>query len=294
MSVQSRMLLAGAACLLTLAGCSPNSTNTDSSKEGVAATVNGKPISETLVAYLLKQRVELGRPVTDDVRSGMIDRLVMQMVVSEEAVKKGLDKSPEVSAQIEMSRHSILANAFIQDYLKNAPVSDEAVSAEYEKMKTQSAGMEYKARHILLEQETEARAVIASLKKNPKQFESLAREKSRDTGSKGNGGELGWFDPRRMVPEFGAALTKLSKGKFTEEPVKSQFGYHVILLEDSRPIAMHPLEQMKPALKQQIQQQNLQKYLDGLKAQAKVDIRQAPAAASAPEKDAGKTESPKR
>jgi peptidyl-prolyl cis-trans isomerase C len=292
MSVYSRLLLAAAACLLTLAGCGSGSTGTGSSKEGVAATVNGTPVSENLLDYLLKQRAELGRPVTDDVRSGMLDRLVMQLLVSEEAVKKGLDKSPEVAAQIEMSRHSILANAFIQDYAKNNPVSDEAASAEYEKMKAQSSGMEYKARHILLEQEAEAKAVIASLKKNPKLFESLAREKSRDTGSKANGGELGWFDPRRMVPEFGAAVAKLSKGNFTEEPVKSQFGYHVILLEDSRPIAMHPLEQMKPALKQQLQQQNLQKYLDGLKAQAKIDIKQA--AASAPGKDAGKPEAPKR
>lgn len=282
------MLLAGAACLLILAGCNSNNPaqGPASAKGGVAATVNGTPISENLVAYLLKQRTDLGRPATAEIRSGYIDRLVMQLVISQEAAKRGLDNSPEISAQIEMSRQSILANAFIQDYLKNATVSDEAVSAEYEKMKAESTGKEYKARHILLEQEEEARAVIASLKKNPKLFETLAREKSRDAGSKGNGGELGWFDPRKMVPEFGAAVAKLPKGRFTEEPVKSQFGYHVILLEDSRQIALPPLEQVKPGLKQKLQQQGMQKYLDDLKAKAKIEIMPAPAAAAAPAKDA--------
>jgi len=296
MSIHTRTLLAGAACLLALAACSPNNPAQPAAtaKDGVAATVNGAPITENLVAMLLKQRTDLGRPANADIRNGFIDRLAMQLVIAQEAVKKGMDKSPEVSAQIEMSRQSILANAFIQDYLKNNPVSDEMVKAEYEKIKTQSSGIEYKARHILLEKEDEANEVIASLKKNPKLFEALAMQKSKDTGSKARGGELGWFSPRRMVPEFGDAVARLAKGKFTEVPVKTQFGYHVILLEDSRPAMVQPLEQMQSALRQQVQQEGLQKYLEGLKAQAKIEIVQAPASAPTPEKSEKAAEAPKR
>jgi len=225
---------------------------------------------------MLKQRTDLGRPADAESRKAFIDRLAMQVVIAQEAVKKGLDKSPEISAQIELSQHSILANAFIQDYLKNNPVTDDAVKAEYDRMTAEGSGREYRARHILVEQEAEAQEVIAKLKKNPKEFEALAREKSKDPGSKDRGGDLGWFDQRRMVPEFSAALTRLSKGRFTEEPVRSKFGYHVILLQDSRPIVVRPLEQIKPELTQQLQQRNLTKLLDDVKAKAKIEIVQAP------------------
>jgi peptidyl-prolyl cis-trans isomerase C len=278
MVIKSGMLLAGVVSMLVLAGCNSNKSapNSASPTKGVAATVNGAAISENLVSLMLKQRTDLGRPADAEARKGFIDRLAMQVVIAQEAVKKGLDKSPEVSAQIEMSQQSILASAFVQDYLKNNPVSDDAVKAEYDKMKADGSGREHRARHILVEQEAEAQDVIARLKKNPKEFEALAREKSKDPGSKSRGGDLGWFDPRRMVPEFGAALAKLSKGRFTEEPVRSKFGYHVILLEDSRPKVVRPLEQIKPELTQQLQQQNLTKLLDDMKAKAKIEIVQAP------------------
>ena len=140
-------------------------------------------------------------------------------------------------------------------------------------------GTEYKARHILVEKEAEAKDIIARLKKDPGAFAKLAMEKSKDQGSRASGGELGWFDPRRMVPEFGAALTKLEKGKFTLDPVKTQFGYHVILLEDSRPIQAPSLEEVKPQLSQQIQQQEVMKQIDALKANAKIEMVAAPASA---------------
>jgi peptidyl-prolyl cis-trans isomerase C len=196
-----------------------------------------------------------------------------------------MDKLPEVADKLELSRQSILVDTFVQDYLKNNPVSDDMLKAEYEKFKAQAAGTEYKARHILVENEADAKDIIAKLKKNPKAFDALAKDKSKDTGSKGKGGDLGWFDPRGMVPEFGTAVTQLAKGKFSEEPVKSQFGYHVILLEDSRPKNPPALDQIKTELSQQVQQQNLKKYFDDLKAKAKIDIAQAPAAAPAAAKE---------
>jgi peptidyl-prolyl cis-trans isomerase C len=296
MSIKPGILLAGAASLLTLIACSSNDSppSAGPAKDPVAATVNGTPISERLVGLVLKQRADSGEPAGAETRKALIDGLAMQVIVTQEAVKKGLDKAPEVSDRIDLGRQSILIEAFVQDYFKNNPISDAALNAEYEKLKVQMTGAEYKARHILVEKEAEAREIIARLKKNPKAFEALAREKSKDRGSKANGGDLGWFDPRGMVPEFGAAVSLLAKGKFTEEPVKSQFGYHVILLEDSRPQPVHPLEQIKPALTQQVQQQNLKKLFDEMKAKAKIEIVQAPAPASAPEKDAKPTEPAKK
>ncbi|KXS33170.1 MAG: PpiC-type peptidyl-prolyl cis-trans isomerase [Candidatus Gallionella acididurans] len=130
-----------------------------------------------------------------------------------------------------------------------------------------------------MDKEALAKTIIAKLKKNPKLFDSLAKEYSKDPGSKGNGGELGWFDPRDMVPEFGAAVAKLAKGKFTLEPVKTQFGYHVILLEDSRAKQAPTFEQVKPQLARQVQDQNLKKLVDDMMSKAKIEITASPAAA---------------
>ena len=296
MFITSRILLASAASLLTLIACSSNDAvqGAVSAKDAVAATVNGTPVSERLVSLMLKQRTDLGREASAEARNGFIDRLAMQLVISQEAVKKGLDKAPEVSDQIELMRQSVLVDAFVKDYLKNNAVSDDTLNAEYEKIKAQATGTEYKARHILVEKEAGAKDIIARLKQNPKAFAALAKERSKDRGSKVNGGDLGWFDPHGMVPEFGAAVAKLAKGKFTEEPVKSQFGYHVILLEDSRPKPVRPLEQIKPALMQQLQEQNLRKLFDKMKAKAKIDIVQAVAPTPTPTQDAKPAESGKK
>ncbi len=282
MFIKSRILLAGVS-LLALIACSSNDPAQGTGKDAVAATVNGAPISENLVSMMVKQRTDLGRPATAEVRNTYIDRLAMQLVIAQEAVKKGLDKVPETAAQIELGRQSTLVNAFVQDYAKNNPVSDETLTAEYEKIKSQMAGTEYLAHHILVGSEADAKDIIGKLKKNPKAFDTLAKEKSKDTGSQAKGGNLGWIDPRGVVPEFGAALAKLGKGKFSQEPVKSQFGYHVILMEDSRPKAIPPLDQIKSQLKQQMQEQNMRKLFDDLKAKSKIEIMQAPAAAAAPE-----------
>jgi peptidyl-prolyl cis-trans isomerase C len=203
----------------------------------------------------------------------------LTMLASQEAIKKNLDKSQDVIDQINLTRQSILANAYVEDYIKNHPVSDDMLKAEYDKVKAQMSGTEYKARHILVDKEALAKTIIAKLKKNPKLFDSLARQYSKDPGSKNKGGELGWFDPHGMVPEFAAAVAKLRKGKFTLEPVKTQFGYHVILLEDTRAKEAPTFEQVKPQLAKQLQQQSLKKLFDDLKANAKIEITASPAEA---------------
>lgn len=283
MSITSRelkagLLLAGAAAVLSLSACQPKESN----KESVAATVNGVAISEKRVESILKQQAERGQPPSEEARKAIIENLAYPVLAYQEALKKGLEKDPEVVDQLEAARQSVLANAFVQDYLKNNKISDAELQAEYDKLKAQSSGTQYKARHILVETEGEATAIIAQLKKDPKSFEALAKAKSKDAGSKVNGGDLGFFDPRSMVPEFSAAVAKLEKGKFTETPVKSQFGYHVILLEDTRENPIPTLEQVKPGLSQQVQQQALKKFFDDLKSKAKIEIKaQASASASA-------------
>jgi peptidyl-prolyl cis-trans isomerase C len=291
--IRSEIFLACAASLLALGAC--NQAKTDqASKSPPAATVNGTAISQRTVDMIARQGASSGRPDTPETRTAIIDHLALQMVIAEEAVKKGLDKNPEVAEQIDTIKQSLLANAYVQDFIKNNPVSDEALKAEYERIKATVSGTEYKAAHILVEKESEAKDIIARLKKDPGAFGKLAMERSKDPGSKANGGELGWFDPRSMVPEFGAAASKLEKGKFTETPVKTQFGYHVILLEDKRPIEAPPLEEVKPQLTQQLQQQNWKKHMDALKAAAKIEIAGAPAPApTAPASSAPATSAPK-
>jgi peptidyl-prolyl cis-trans isomerase C len=288
--IKSALLIAGATTLLFLAACNPTKDAAApadaTAKSPTVATVNGVPISQRTVDMIVRQGAGSGRPDTPEARAAIIEQLGLQMVVAEEAVKKGLDKTPEVVDQLEGIRQSVLANAYVQDFIKKNPVSDEMLKAEYERVKATATGTEYKASHILVEKEAEAKEIIAKLKKDVGAFGKLAMERSKDPGSKVKGGDLGWFDAKGMVPEFGAALTKLEKGKFTEEPVKTQFGYHVILLEDSRPVEAPPLEQVRPQLTQQLQQQSVRKEVDALKAKAKIEVVGAAASAPVPQASA--------
>lgn len=270
MFIKSQILLVSAISLLCLSAC--NGGDHSKGTGGVAATVNGAPISKDTVDHIVAERMARGQADSPEARKAIIDQLSMQMLVSQEAIKKKLDETPEVIDQLNLTKQSILANAFVQDYIKNNPVSDDMLKAEYEKIKAQMSGNEYKARHILVGSEAEAKDIIAKLKVNVSQFDRLAKEKSKDPGSKDRGGDLGWFDPHGMVPEFGAAVSKLEKGKFTLEPVKTQYGYHVILLEDTRAKQPPAFEQVKPQLSKRVQEQNLKKLVDDLKAKAKIEI----------------------
>jgi len=291
-SIKAGVLLASAASLFLISACSADKEGksaSTASTEPIAATVNGTPITQRAVDMVVKQSVRAGQPDTPEARKAIIDRLALQAVIAQEAIAKGLDKTPEVVGQIDTIKQTVLANAYVQDLVKNSAVTDDMVKAEYDRLKGTITGKEYKARHILVEKESEAKEIIATLKKDPGAFERLAKQKSKDQGSKANGGDLGWFDPSRMVPEFGEAVTKLDKGKFTQVPVKTQYGYHVILLEDSKPIEAPPIEEVKAQLSQQIQQQNVIKQLDALKAKAKIEIVEAPAStAPAPASSAPK------
>ena len=283
MLIKSRVVLGSVVTLMALAACTPKPADKAAAaapataKEAAAATVNGTPISQKEVDLVLKQ--QRGMPDTPETRKMVIDNIAIQLLVAQEAVKKGLDKTPETQSEIEMAKQSVLAQAYVQDYIKTNVISDAQLNAEYDKLKAQASGNQFKARHILVKTEDEAKAIIVKLNKDPKQFDALAKAQSLDPGSKAKGGDLGWFDAKNMVPEFGAAVAKLEKGKFTETAVKTQYGYHIIMLDDTRPstASIPPLEQIKAGLSQQLQQQNLKKMLDDMKAKAKIDYAAAPA-----------------
>lgn len=283
MPLPTRIILSSVAALLALSACtkpdnapvaaaasSPAAATTASAE--IAATVDGTPITKAQLDSIMQQQAGQGMPDTPDSRKVVVDNLALQILIAKQASAKGLDKAPEVASNLEMARQSILANAFVKDYIKTATVTDEALNAEYEAFKSKNGSNEYKARHILVKTEAEAKDIIVKLKKDLKSFEGLAKTKSLDPGSKGNGGDLGWFNPSGMVPEFGAAVAKLEKGKFTDEPVKTQFGYHVIVLDDARSTPVPSLEEVRAGLTQQLQQKNLKKMLDEVKAKAKIEM----------------------
>ncbi len=232
------------------------------------ATVNGKPIPEARLETILKAQLAQGQPDTPQLREAVKERLIRIEVLAQEAEKKGIEKQPEVASQIAMTRQDVLIGAYIQDFIKNHPVSDDMVKAEYDTLSKTLGGKEYKARHILVETEDEAKAIIAKLKAGGK-FEELAKD-SKDPGSKERGGDLGWSNKASYVKPFSDAMVALEKGKFTETPVKSDFGWHVILLEDVRPAKVPTLDELKPQINEALLQRKVQAYQAELRSKAKV------------------------
>jgi len=234
------------------------------------AKVNGVTIPQSRADILLKEMAAQGRPDTPEMRDAIKQELVNREIVAQEAIKKGLHKRPEVAMQIDLQRQAVLINAYLQDYIKANPVSDDAVKKEYERVKESAGGREFKVRHILVESEDEAKQIIAQIRKGGS-FDKIAAEKSKDQGSKGRGGDLDWATPARYVPAFGQAITKLKKGQMTDAPVQTQFGWHIIRVDDERPSKFPSLEEAKPQIEQQMRQQTVNKAFTDLRAKAKIE-----------------------
>ena len=234
------------------------------------AIVNGKAVPKER-AEVLKQQVERsGRPVTPELENQIKEEVIAREIFMQEAQKRGLEGSADYKAQMELARQTILIRELFADFQKNNPVTDAEIQAEYDKFVAANAGKEYKASHILVEKEDEAKAIIAAIKKGGK-FEDIAKKQSKDPGSGARGGDLDWASPNSYVAEFTEALVKLEKGKMTQTPVKSQFGWHVIRLDDVREAQLPKLEEVKPQIAQQLQQQKLAKFQEDLRAKAKVE-----------------------
>ena len=233
------------------------------------AVVNGKAVPTARLNALKAQIEKSGRPVTDDLLGQLKDEIIAREIFMQEARKRGLDASDEYKAQLELARQTILIRELFADFQKKNPVTDAEVQAEYDKFAAANGGKEYRARHILVETEEQAKALIAEIKKSGK-FEELAKKHSKDPGSGANGGDLDWAAANSYVPEFSGAMVKLDKGQMADEPVKSQFGFHIIRVDDVREAQLPKLEEVKPQIAQQLQQQKMGKFQEDLRSKAKV------------------------
>ncbi|MFT5533740.1 MAG: peptidyl-prolyl cis-trans isomerase C [Burkholderiaceae bacterium] len=232
------------------------------------AVVNGKAIPSSRADLMVKQAATQGQADTPELRKMVKEELINREVLVQEADKLGLGNSADVKSQLEIARQSLVIRALVGDYVKKHPVSDADVKAEYDKFKATAGDKEYRARHILVEKEDEAKAIIVKLKAGSK-FEDLAKA-SKDPGSAANGGDLDWASPASFVKPFSDAMVALAKGSYTEVPVKTQFGYHVIKLEDTRAAKVPTMEEVKPQIAESLQQKKLQEYQQELRTKAKV------------------------
>ena len=233
------------------------------------AVVNGKPIPSARADAMVKQVVAQGQgqdspQLREMIKQGLIEREVLM----QEAIKQGYDKKPEVKAALDNARQAIVVNQLAKDYIAKNPVTDAEIKAEYDKFKAQTGDKEYHVRHILTDSEADAKAIIAKLKGGAK-FEDLAKQ-SKDTGTANSGGDLDWAVPASFPAEFAAGFTGLQKGAITETPVKTQAGYHVIKLDDTRAAKLPSLEEVKSQIADSLTQQKLQAYQEQMVKKAKV------------------------
>lgn len=234
------------------------------------AIVNGKPVPSSRVQALQQQIEATGRPVTPEVLAQIKEELIAREVFMQEARKRGLDTSDEYKNQLDLARQTILIRQLFADFQKKSPVSDADIQAEYDKFAAENGGKEYRARHILVEDENQAKTLIAEINKGAR-FEDLAQKVSKDPGSGANGGDLDWAGADSYVSEFSDAMVKLGKGEMTDVPVKSQFGFHIIRVDDIRDADLPKLDDVKPQIAQQLQQQKLAKFQEDLRAKAKIE-----------------------
>lgn len=233
------------------------------------AVVNGKPVS-TARAKALKEQVEqAGQPITPEIEKLIREEIINREIFLQEANRRGLASSAAYKAAMEQARETGLINALFKDFEEKNAVSDAEAKAEYDKFVAANGGKEFKASHILVESEDRAKAIIAEVKAG-KKFEDIAKKESKDPGSGTRGGDLDWANPNSYVPEFTTALIKLKKGEMTAEPVRSQFGWHIIRLDDEREAQLPKFEEVKPQIVKQLQQQKLNEFQEKLRSSAKI------------------------
>ena len=237
------------------------------------AVVNGVPIPQARADFVGKMQMQQGQKDGEDFRKQLREALVTREIITQEAIKKGLDKTVSYQTQMDLASQQVLVASYLEDYLKNHEPSDADLKAEYEKIKAENFdpnGKEYKARHILLKKEADAKAVIALLAKGAK-FEDVAKKKSEDTGSKVKGGELDWTDGSNMAKPFAEALKTLKKGETTKTPIQTQYGFHIIKVEDIRDQQFPPYEQVKEEVAKQLISKQRDEMIEALRKGATVE-----------------------
>jgi peptidyl-prolyl cis-trans isomerase C len=263
------VLLIGASTSLAAVAADNKKVPAPSAAPAAFVKVNGVSVSQNLADAFINEQKAKGAQDSPELRNAVREELIRRELLVQEAKKAGIDKRSDIAAQAEAARQAVLIRTYVQQYVEQHPITEAQLQANYDKLKAQVGGTEYKTRHILVKDKAEAQTIIDKLK-NGEKFEDLAKQ-SVDQGSKDNGGDLGWSAPGNYVKPFADALTALKKGEYTETPVESQFGHHVILLEDTRPTAFPPFEEIKPRLTQQAQTQEVTRMVDELRAKAKVE-----------------------
>ena len=264
-----RTLLAGALAIPFLALAQGAAKPQAGGKDAIA-TVNGVAITKARMEFVMQQHIAQGAPDNPSTRSAARQDLIDRELVAQEAVRTGLAKVPEVQMQVDLARQGALINAFVANYVQSHPVTDADVQAEYDRVKAQSGGTEYRARHILVDTEDQAKSLIAELDKGAK-FEDLAAKNSKDAANKDRGGDLDWNTPNVFDKQFADAMVKLEKGKYTSAPVHTAFGYHIIRLDDVREAKFPSLAEAKPRIQQDLFRARVAELLRGLRAKAKVE-----------------------
>ena len=234
------------------------------------ATVNGVPVPQSRADFLMQQQLQRGGADTEQMRNMVREELVNREVLMQEAQRAGVAKQPDVQTQLDMVRQEIIVSAYLRDWARKHPVTDAEVQREYDRAKAQHGDKEYRARHILVDSEEEAKKLIAELKKGAK-FDELASKNSKDPGSAQRGGDLDWNVPATFDKQFSDAMVKLEKGKYTETPVRTRFGFHVIQLDDVRTAKFISLAEAKPRIQQMLGQNKIEELIKGLRAKAKIE-----------------------
>ncbi|MEI2417223.1 peptidylprolyl isomerase [Orrella sp. JC864] len=235
------------------------------------ATVNGKPITQKNIDEFVTLLVSQGAADSPQLREQVKQEMINRQVLIQAAEQQGIPKQASVQTELELARQGILVRALMADYLEKNPVTDAQVKAEYDKLKgEQGDQQEYKVRHILVEDEKLANDLTAQINGKKAKFEDLASKHSKDPGSAERGGDLGWAPPSNYVQPFAQAVTSLKKGQVSAKPVQTQFGWHVIQVEDTRPVEFPPLDQVRPQLEEMLRQQALANYQQELRSKAKI------------------------
>ena len=234
--------------------------------------VNGVVIPQSRMDAMNRELNAQGQPDTAERHNAVKEELVNREVIAQAATRRGLDKNPDIAAQMEMARQAVLVRALFEDEVKKNPITDAQLEAQYTQFKASMGTNEYKVRHILVDREEDAKAIIAELNKGG-DFAKIAKDKSKDPGSKDNGGDLDWGPSARYVKPFADSVTSMQKGQTTPAPVKTDFGYHVIRLDDVRPLTVPPFSELKEQFRQRAQQQQIQKFVMDLRSKAKVEDR---------------------
>src|SRR5258706_2302904 len=237
---------------------------------GPLAKVNGVEIPRQRLDAVVRQQVSRGAADSESLRAQVREALINNELLVQEANRSGTAKKPEVQQQIDLTRQEVIANAMVGEYLRSHPVSDAEIQKEYDRARSQTGDKEYRARHILVATEDDAKSVLAELKKGGK-FDDIAQKRSLDEGTRPKGGDLDWNVPTNFDKAFADAMVKLEKGKMSEAPVRSRFGFHIIQPDDVRPVSFPKLDQVKQQIQQRLAGQRVDNMIRDLRAKAKVE-----------------------